>query len=109
MSKFDSARDEVLHALTTNGWGVDGGDVEAPSNWFASVTISEDDVANLDSVDRELVESLDVDPQTLVGYFFVQETDQGFVYVQKFETPEELSTLYQAKSADYLDWVEVSA
>lgn len=108
MSKFDSARDEVLYALTTNGWGVDGGDVEAPSNWFASVSISADDVTNLDSVDQELVEALDVDPETLVGYFFVQETDQGFVYVTKFETPEELDTLYKAKSADYSDWVEVA-
>lgn len=107
MSKFDSGRDEVLYALASANWGEESGNVEAPTGWFASVSISSDDVNGLDDVALEalqLVSTLSVAPEDLVGHFFIRENDQGFVWIHKFDSEAELSSTFQAYEKDYANW-----
>lgn len=108
MSTFDTTRTEALYVLQdTKKWGEYSGETACPSSgWFSCLAITPQMLDTLDDVDLELVESLVVDPESLVGYFLLQENDEGEVTSQRFETSAELVHLFEQLETEYDAWVD---
>lgn len=70
MSKFSNDYDERVYDLTLDGGYDWNGNVEAPTGWFASVTLDDDTPE-----DRDAIEHYGT------PYLFIVENEQGFVHV----------------------------
>jgi len=105
MSKFDSARDELFYVMTLEGWANESsGSVECPTGFFARISNSQAEIAEIRQAFTE--ESRAVSDNEIIGHFLCTENDQGFWYVEEFDTESELLAAYNRLDATYSDWLE---
>lgn len=111
-TKYSSARDEAIHLITSDcqDWN---GTAEAPTGAFYGTRYTRSDLVDIVVNDlditavrqlRQLMTDYGVKLDDLIGYWTVQETDQGFVHVNHYDDPEA-----QLNALDYLrdrfyDW-----
>lgn len=93
MSKFANDYDERVYNLTLDGGYDSDGDVEAPTGWFASVTLDDDSAENRDMIEH-------------YGhpYLLVSEDSQGFVTVHAWHTAANLADVFQLQAQQYALW-----
>jgi hypothetical protein len=114
-TKYDSARDEVIALLAdeTEGYGMrddTSGDVDAPTGWFALVTIPADvDLASSDDYPvgydvAELAATYGVTAADVIGSHIVTHDSQGFVSVETFETEEAAREEFNCLAAQFAEW-----
>ena len=111
-TKYDSARDEVIALLAdeAEGYGQrddSTGDVEAPTGYFALVTIPDDVTFTVrvlaydaDSVANEY----GVTPADVIGSHIVTHDSQGFVYVETFADEATARDEYTCRAARFAEW-----
>lgn len=107
-SKFSSARDEVLHAMTMVGWGTESsGDVMAPTGHFSRVSNELEEMDELMGVfDDEAREAGLRHTHQLIGHFLVAEDNDGRVLVQKYDNAVMLERVYNQLERRYADWLD---
>jgi hypothetical protein len=111
-TKYDSARDEVIALLSDEleGYGMrddTSGDVDAPTGWFALVTIPDDVELSMPTPGdwvAELADTYDVMPAEVAGLHIVTHNSQGFVSVETFETEQEARDTFDCRAARYAEW-----
>jgi hypothetical protein len=103
MSKFDSARDELLYVMTLEGWANESsGESDAPMGFFARISNSPNEIAEIrDAFPRETVV---LDDAEMIGHFLCQENSQGFWYVESFDSEYELKRAYRHLDRLYSEW-----
>lgn len=113
-TKYDSARDEVIALLADEleGFGRrddTSGEVEAPTGWFALVTIPDDVDLTADYLGGDYLEELTntygVRPADVAGVHIVTENSQGFVDVTSFDSEAEAREVFDALCAEYSEWL----
>jgi len=107
--KFASVRDEVIDVLLMNGWADDySGDVEAPTGWFARISIGADEIESIRQLIAEqrleLPEGYDLDD--LPGHYLFTEDSDGFVLVLNPHTEHLLDGYWRAMTTAYEQWLE---
>lgn len=105
-TKYDSARDEIVGQFAFEP-DESSGDVEAPTGFFALVLLAgtADELTHEDYA-RELAETYGVEPSEWAGSWIVTSTDQGFVYVEQFETEAAAREQFECLSGRYSFWVD---
>lgn len=115
-TKYDSAADEVIAILSdeAEGYGKkSSGNVDAPTGHYALVIL--DSTCDLDVQDTtgayppgdlagETAREYGVTAADITGCFIVTSNDQGFVSVQRFETPGEAEAAYEVLEAAFDAW-----
>lgn len=105
MSKFDSARDELLYAMTLDGWANESsGNVECPTGYFARISNDPQDVPSIR--DAFPNETKGMSNAVMVGHYLLRENDQGFVYVSEFSNSVELIRAYRVLESEYSEWLD---
>lgn len=107
-TKFDSARDEYLYDMCVGEWANDSdGDSEAPTGYFWQISNSPEELSEIVDAFGNLETRLGfIANELIVGYFIVQTNDQGFVYVEEFETQETLNDAYNSLTDEFSIWLE---
>jgi hypothetical protein len=114
--KYDSEAQEVLDYLAVDQCWQSGssGDVEAPTGYFASLSLPDYESARagwFDWFDIEHVfleyenESEDV-VADMVGHWLIIHDEQGFVHFSKFDTEEELAAAFTENDEAYSEWLD---
>lgn len=85
--KFDSLKDELLYELWNGQWANNSFTSECCS--FATLIITREDLEDLEETFPK------IDPQTLLGHWFIREDDFGFVFVEQFNSKPELYERYR--------------
>lgn len=106
LSKFSSARDELLYMITNNGWANDSdGRSESPTGSFALIIIEPTELAEVaQSIASEIADMEqydDFDPHQLIGYFVCQENELGHWNVIEFGTADGARESYACLEADF--------
>lgn len=103
-----TALEAVLQAMVAGAWANESdGDVEAPTGYFARISNSEAELAEVEQAFSDVIEAYGMeDTRELVGHFLVVQNDQGFVYITSYENPIELTRDYQALQDAYAQWDE---
>lgn len=103
MTKFNSARDELLYAMTLDGWANESdGNVEAPTGFFARISNDPQDVPSIR--DAFPNETKGMANSTMVGHFLMKENSQGFVYVTTYPDSVSLIRDFRALEAEFSEW-----
>jgi hypothetical protein len=97
--KFDSDDHEYLYRCTLDGVCESSGESEAPTGWFAAVSIPPGE-----ALDKEHSSDLDL-TEPPVGHFLLIEDSQGFVYVEKYDTDAALGEAFARRDAEYSRWL----
>jgi hypothetical protein len=112
LGKYDSFRDEALHALCLADWANESnGDCSDYGVYFWRISNEPQDVATNNQEFNSLVELLELEHdtpelrQSLIGHFLVSENDQGLVSVRQFENDRDLIARYAAFEAHYLEFL----
>jgi hypothetical protein len=116
-TKYDSARDEVIALLADEleGYGQRDdatGDVDAPTGWFALVTIPADvcltgpamSGLGIDAIVSNLANEYGVAPADVAGTHIVTHNSQGFVSVETFDSEEEARAAFECRADHYAEW-----
>jgi hypothetical protein len=115
LSKYSSARDDILHYLCTSDWANDsfgnvgdyGSYVWKISNDPADVSIDNTEFSSIFEEWRqqcpEVIDSPELRSE-LVGHFIVTTVDSGFVYVSAYDTVEALEVAYSSAEEAYAEW-----
>lgn len=104
MTKYDSPRDELLHKLTLEGWSEhETGDVEAPSGFVSRLNIKADDLGSAYLQKTENIEG--IKREDLLGNWILTENSDGFVHVQKYDTPEAAIAVIEVAEDTYSEWL----
>lgn len=113
LGKYDSFRDEALHALCLADWANDSaGNCSDYGVYFWRITNEPQDVATNNGEFNSLVEALELEHdsaelrQSLIGHFLVSENNQGLVTVRQFTLVSELFRRFEEFSAHYEEWME---
>lgn len=115
IGKYDSRRDEILHALCLADWSNDSfGDVQAPTGYVWRITNTKEDIFGTlwdrNSEFDSLMEALEfhhlkvAELSELVGNFIVIEDNNGFVYVRSFDTEAAMMQEYNYRELQYSEW-----
>mgnify|MGYP001791810815 CR=1 FL=1 len=108
--KYSSARDEVLHAMSVQGWANrSDGNVEAPTGFFAIISNSPAELAEVVAAfDEEIegTEDSDFSTSELVGHFVLVEDSQGFVGVYDYSTELGARVFYDELEDTFSKWDE---
>lgn len=84
-SRYASARDEALHLMSQEGWASESsGDVAGPAGWFARVSNSADELAEVADAFEDDLQTLGVEPAQLLGHFLLQETAEDGFNVEEY-------------------------
>lgn len=116
IGKYDSRRDEILHALCVADWSnASFGDVEAPGGYVWRIDLDKQDIFGTVSGRNTEFESLldalefyDVtisERRALIGHFIVIEDSNGFIYVRSFDTEGDLMHEYEYRELQYSEWL----
>lgn len=97
--KYASPTDEYLHRLTLDGNFPDSGEAQAPTGWFAAVSLPWGT-----AVDEELLADIDGLDQAPIGHYLVREDDQGFIAVTGYVSEAELTEAYDTLDTEYAAW-----
>jgi hypothetical protein len=104
MSKFDSPRDELLYAMTLDGWANESsGDVESPTGFFARISNADNEIAEIRDAFPE--ESAGISNASIVGHFLCLENSQGLWSVIEYESAYLLERTYQEIDRAYGEWL----
>lgn len=110
-TKYDSATHEVIAHLVDEieGFGRrddSTGDVNAPTGWFALVTVPDeyDVTVDTDEPVAELVTEYGVTAGDVRGSFIVTHNSQGFVSVETFDDEATARAEYDCRAARYAEW-----
>ena len=115
LGKYSTARDSILHFLCVSDWANDStGNSEAPTGYFWKISNDPADVATINAefqsvIEEWFLESPEVTDSPalraeLVGDFIVSTDDQGFVYVESFESAARRDAEYSTRELAYWDW-----
>ncbi len=103
LGKFSSDRDELLYVMTLEGWANESsGHVESPTGFFARISNEPRDIESIRDAFPE--ESGRVSDKEIVGHFLCVENEQGFWYVESFESEAELIRAYRTLDDIYSEW-----
>lgn len=101
---FDSARDELLHAMSLEGWAnASSGDVECPTGFFARISNDSREIPEIR--DAFPTESAGISNADIRGHFLCVENSQGFWYVTRYDNARALVQAYNALEAEYSEWL----
>jgi len=117
LSKFSSARDDILHFLCLSDWAEESdGNSEAPTGYFWRISNKAEDVQQENTEFSSIMDEwLDYNPEVidsaelraeLVGHFIVTAVDSGMVYVAKYSSEKELLEGYQILEEEFFKWDE---
>lgn len=98
LSKYDSLRDEYLHAIASDDSDERSGEVDSPTGWFALLIIKADEIADLQASFGRPVEGI-------IGNFILTESSQGFGYVAAYETEAEARAAFESLDTEYGNWL----
>ena len=115
---YDSAADEVIALLSdeSEGYGAAStGEVDSPTGRVQLVHL--DDTMDLDFADTtgayplgddvgEAAREYGVTAEDVIGSYIVTYIDQGFVYVERFETRDLATERYEALGDEYSAWLD---
>jgi len=115
LGKYSSARDDLLHYLSVNGWANDSdGNVEAPTGYFWEIANGPADVHSSNTEFNSLIEEwLQQNPEVtdseelrseLVGEFILTENNQGFISVYKCSNALELNVRMLSLTQEFFEW-----
>lgn len=105
-TKYDSARDEII-GQTAFESDDSTGDVESPVGYIALVSLLGriEDLGG-DDYAIELATTYGVEPAEWFGHHIVTTTDQGFVYVESFDSESLAREEYDCRAARYAEWAD---
>jgi hypothetical protein len=117
LSKFSSARDDILHFLCISDWAEESdGNSEAPTGYFWRISNTDADVHQSNGeFSSVFAEWLEMNPEVtdspelrseLVGHFIVQAMDSGFVYVGDYSTEEAMLEDFAEMQEEFGKWDE---
>jgi hypothetical protein len=117
LGKFSRARDSILHFMSISDWAFESfGNVSDYGSYKWYMVNEYPDVAGLNGeINSVLSDWFEANPEVtdsedlrreLVGNFLITETDQGFVYVQAFDTRQELEKAWREAESAYNAWDE---
>lgn len=107
MPMHDSPRDQVLHAMTREGWASESdGDTESPTGYFSRISNNMADIVSIiDAFAGDAFEiAPDFDFSELVGHFLLVENDQGQIFVTAYNSEKELRNAYMDLVVAYCDY-----
>ena len=114
-TRYDSAADEVIAVLSDEmeGFGTaHTGEVDSPTGYVSLVILdnaTQDlDFANYPADDHagEVAREFGVTADDVVGNYVVRSTDQGFVYVHAYDTPDLAREAYLVLDTQYAAWCD---
>jgi hypothetical protein len=112
LGKYDSFRDEALHALCLADWANESnGDCSDYGVYFWRISNAPQDVATNNPEFNSLVEALELEHdtpelrQSLIGHYLVSENDQGLVTVRQFSIESELVRRFTEFSNHYEEFM----
>lgn len=112
-TKYDSARDEVIALLADEleGYGMrddTSGNVDAPTGWFALVTIPADIVwspaADFTGSADDVASEYGVTRDEVIGSHIVTHNSQGFVSVWSFDSEAEARAEFDRLAGEFAEW-----
>jgi hypothetical protein len=104
MSKFDSARDELLYVMSLEGWAnASSGNVECPTGFFARISNDAREIPEIRQAFPD--ESAGISNADIRGHFLCIEDSLGFWHVTRYETARALELAYSALEAEYIEWL----
>lgn len=111
---LSSEYDNFFKSATAGGWANESsGDVEAPTGWFAKMTVLPTEVASvIEAFQDEFneIELREPDKITeLTGFFGCEITNLGFIWVYRFASQSDLDEWYQAKVDEFDAWDNAEA
>lgn len=104
--KFGNHVDEALYEMSLEGWGNESsGDVEAPTGWFARISITAEELDEVVQAFEERLAEIGLDGNSsLIGHWLLREDDQGFVEAEEFDSEGELQSAYAELDQAYGLW-----
>lgn len=104
--KFNSARDELLHAIAGEGWATkSSGDVRCETGWFARISNPPEEMPQVQTAFADEIRSSGLtDSDLLMGHFLVREHQDGFVTVTEHQNAAELAAEYAVFEEVYERW-----
>jgi hypothetical protein len=106
-SRYASPRDEALHFMAAEGWANEsGGNIDAPSGWFAFVSNSPEELAELADAFEEDLAVLGVTPEQVLGHFLLHEAADDRFTVEEFPTERHAHAAYMILQQVFDDWSE---
>jgi hypothetical protein len=98
---------EALYCLTIADMSDSYGNIEAPTGWFAPVTVqgyseSAEVIMLTAATDPDLARA--VAPHDVRGAWIVSTDSQGFVYSERFDSEVEMRTSLDARIAEWVAW-----
>lgn len=98
----------LFEALVNSGWADDAnGDVEAPSGYYAMISTTAEEVSTVLS---EFSDVLGVygqpSPEDITGFFLIRQDSQGFTYVDRYDSREQLQAAFRELDQVYSAWAE---
>ncbi len=104
--KYDSARDAFLDYMVSQGWANESsGDVESSAGHFALIKNPPAEVAEIVQAFSEEMNSLDIVPIDLTGYFVVETNSAGDVTVHDFDSEMAAEIVYSEFEREYDNWM----
>jgi hypothetical protein len=110
MPMHDSPRDQVLELVALDPMFADevSGNSEAPTGYFGMMVI--DNLADAQGVISYVlglgIEIEGAHARDMLGNFLVTKDDQGFLYVESYDTQELLEEAYTERLDAYEAWVD---
>ncbi len=104
--KYSSKRDEALHHMSLEGWGVKSdGDVESPAGFFTLFVNKPEEMAEIFAAFEDELNDLRIhDHQTLTGNFVLVEDELGFVHCFSHLTEYSATAQYNELAQKYFNW-----
>lgn len=105
--KYGNHIDETLYVMSLEGWANESsGDVEAPTGWFARISINEQELPEVVLAFMEDIQNIGLDtPSALLGHWLLRENSIGFVDAEEYDTEDELKAAYDELDGRYGEWL----
>lgn len=104
--RYESARDEALHLIATEGWAnQSGGDVAAPTGHFAAITNTPEHLTELRGAFEAMFNQLGLDPSSVLGHFIVVEDQNHAVHVVEYAVISRMLTAFEDLRHVYQAWL----
>lgn len=114
MPMHDSTRDQVLHAMSRDGWANESdGNVESPWGFFSRISNSTEELPEIVQAFSEIISEFPAatlsggfDTSELVGHFLLVENNQGQIFVTEFDSEQELQREFDGLTDVYSEWCD---
>lgn len=109
-TKYDSARGEALHQLASDWMMQWDGDIESPVRSWCALDVDTDDVTfpfiQVGQGVRDMLFTYGVQLRSLVGHWLLSDNEQGFCYVEGFDTADERDARVAELEQAYGEWAD---